>query len=618
MNRDTPKAPAVRARQIYQATTIVALALFSLPAAAQQEPTRVYFQDMAQPAGIAFTLNNAAQGQKHLPETMTGGIAVIDYNQDGKPDLFFVNGAAIPSLRKTGPEYSDRLYRNDGNWKFTDVTAAANLTGSGYGMGAAVGDFDNDGFPDLFVAGVRQSKLYRNQGDSTFDDVTNQAGMAASGPEWAVAAAWLDYDSDGALDLFVVNYLQWDPATERFCGHPEKTFRTYCHPSEYQGLPNRLYRNNADGTFEDVSQESGIAAHVGKGMSAAVADYNNDGHPDIFVANDAIPNFLFQNQGDGTFQEVAAEAGVAFNDDGRALSSMGAEFRDLDNDGRPDIFVTALANETFPWFRNLDNQFFEDATYRSGIGRASLPYSGWGAGAYDFNNDGWKDLFIAAGDVQDNTEVFSSQTSRQANRILLNQQDGSFWDASASAGKDFQGRIAPGRGLRRFRRRRQNRHRRKPPQRTRRATAKHNPIQPPLDRLPPRRNKQQPGRDRSKNPPDNRVGQTAMESSSPGGRLRKRKRQGNSLRTRRRSQRKRGTNPMAKRRSPNPGKPANQPGLANQRAHPAIATPNTPLTARLALQCLSRDSRMPRPAFRILQAVIDLSQKRMRAAVPRI
>ena len=437
MPTSSPKATTARTAHACETTAIAALTLLSL-AAAPPDPVPVSFQDIARQAGIEFTLSNAASGQKHLPETMTGGIAVIDYNRDGKPDLFFVNGAAIPSLKKSGPEHSNRLYRNDGGNQFTDVSASAQLIGSGYDIGAATGDFDNDGFQDLFVAGVHRSTLYRNQGDGTFADVTQAAGMAPGGTEWSVAAAWLDYDNDGWLDLFVVNYVQWDPQNEPFCGHPEQKYRTYCHPREYQGLPSRLYRNKGDGSFQDVSRQSGIAAHVGKGMSAAVADYNNDGHPDIFVANDAIPNFLFQNQGDGTFKEVAAQAGVAFNDDGRALSSMGADFRDIDNDGRPDLFVTALANETFPWFRNLDHQFFQDATYRSGIGRASLPYSGWGAGAYDFNNDGWKDLFVAAGDVQDNTEVFSSQTSRQPNRMLLNRGDGVFLDASASAGKDFQ------------------------------------------------------------------------------------------------------------------------------------------------------------------------------------
>ena len=419
-------------------TAILSCKILLMAYAAPSDLVSVPFQDIARRAGIDFILRNSAAGRKHLPETMTGGIAVFDYNHDGKPDIFFVNGAAIPSLKKPSPEYGNRLYRNDGGSQFTDVTATAQLIGSGYDMGAATGDFDNDGFPDLFVAGVHRNTLYRNQGDGRFADVTKAAGVASGEKEWAVAAAWLDYDNDGWLDLFVVNYVQWDPASEPFCGHPDKKYRTYCHPREYQGLSNRLYRNRGDGTFQDVSQKSGIAAHAGKGMSAAVADYNNDGHPDIFVANDAVPNFLFQNQGDGSFQEVAAQAGVAFNDDGRALSSMGTDFRDLDNDGKPDIFVTALANETFPWFRNLDNRFFEDATYRSGIGRASLPYSGWGAGAYDFNNDGWKDLFVAAGDVQDNTEVFSSQTSRQANRVLLNRGDGAFLDASGSAGKDFQ------------------------------------------------------------------------------------------------------------------------------------------------------------------------------------
>jgi hypothetical protein len=419
-------------------TAALGLVALSSPAATRVEPGAVTFQEIAAQAGVGFVLRNGALGQKHLPETMAGGIAVFDYNRDGRPDLFFVNGAEMPSLNKPGPEYQNRLYRNEGGGKFSDTTAAAGVGGAGYGIGAATGDFDNDGFPDLFVAGVYRNTLYRNQGDGTFADVTQPAGLAAGGKEWAVAAAWLDYDSDGWLDLFVVNYVQWDPGREPFCGHHERDYRVYCHPRLYEGLPNRLYRNNGDGTFRDVSEASGIAAHVGKGMGAAVADYDGDGRTDIFVANDTVPNFLFRNRGGGRFDEAAIQAGVAFNDNGRAVSSMGADFRDLDNDGRPDIFVTALANQTFPWFRNLDNQFFEDITYRSGIAKASLDWSGWGTGAYDFNNDGWKDLFVAAGDVQDNAEVFSSLSSQQPNRLFLNRRDGSFLDGSAAAGPDFQ------------------------------------------------------------------------------------------------------------------------------------------------------------------------------------
>jgi hypothetical protein len=375
-----------------------------------------WFEDRSARSGISFILHNSPTPEKHQIETMPGGVAVLDYDNDGRPDLFFANGAEQPSLRKTGSEWYNRLYRNRGDFTFEDVTEKAGLRGEGFSIAAAAADFDNDGFPDLFVAGVNRNFLYRNRGDGTFEDVTAKAGVANQGL-WAVSAGWFDYDNDGRLDLFVVNYVKWDPAKEPFCGEPGK-YRTYCHPKYYEGLANTLYRNNADGTFTDVSERSGIARHVGKGMGVAFADYDGDGRVDVFVANDTVPNSLFHNEGDGTFREAGFLAGVAMNEDGRALSSMGADFRDVDNDGRPDLFVTALTNETFPLYRNLGKGIFADATYRTKIGAATLALSGWGAGAYDFDNDGRKDLFAACGDVQDNTEVYSSRKSRQSNLVL--------------------------------------------------------------------------------------------------------------------------------------------------------------------------------------------------------
>jgi len=391
----------------------------------------VNFEDVADRAGIQFTLQNSPTPEKHQIETMVSGVAVFDYNNDGKPDIFFVNGASVPGLVKTGPEFHNALYRNNGDGTFTDVTRQAGLSGIGYSMGVAVADFDNDGWEDLFVAGVNRNILYRNRGDGTFEDLTAKAGIKSN--MWSIAAGWFDYDNDGLLDLFVVNYVKWDPGKERFCGDPDRNIRTYCHPQFYEGLPDTLYHNNGDGTFTDVSESSGIAAHIGKGMGVAFADYDHDGRPDVFVANDTVPNFLFHNEGGGKFREVALEAGVALNDNGKAISSMGADFRDYDNDGREDLFVTALAGETFPLFRNLGRGGFDDVTHRTLVGRASVRWNGWSNGMVDFNNDGFKDLFVACGDVQTN-----AQNSQQRNLLFVNQRDGTFADFSGEAGNGFQ------------------------------------------------------------------------------------------------------------------------------------------------------------------------------------
>ncbi|MGH9721655.1 MAG: CRTAC1 family protein [Bryobacteraceae bacterium] len=389
------------------------------------------FDDIAARAGLTFVLRNAATPEKHQIETMVGGVAVLDYDSDGRPDIFFTNGARQPDLKKVDASWWNRLYRNKGDGTFEDVTAKAGVSGEGFSIGAAAADFDNDGRTDLLVTGVDRNILYRNRGDGTFEDVTRKAGIHAE--PWSVAAGWFDFDGDGWLDLFVANYVKWDPAKEPFCGDPKGAFRTYCHPKFYEGLPNTLYRNNGDGTFRDVSAESGIARHTGKGMGVAFADYDADGDLDVFVANDTTPSFLFRNEGNGRFTEVGLTAGIAFNDDGRALSSMGVDFRDVDGDGRPDLFVTALANETFPFYRNLGRGLFADVTYPTRVGVATLPLSGWGAGIYDFDNDGRKDFFAANGDVNDNTEVFSSGRSRQPNLLLLQNAAGKFETVSVGS-----------------------------------------------------------------------------------------------------------------------------------------------------------------------------------------
>jgi hypothetical protein len=401
----------------YAAATLVALSAVAAGAS--------WFEDATPRSGLAFTLLNSATPEKHQIESMPGGVAVLDYDNDGRPDLFFANGAKQPSLEKSDSSFYNRLYRNRGDGTFEDVTEKAGVRGAGYSVAAATADYDNDGFADLFVAGVNRNLLYRNRGDGTFEDVTGRAGVSNPG-RWAVSAGWFDYDNDGRLDLMVVNYVKWDPAKEPFCGDARAGYRSYCHPKYYEGLPNNLYRNNGDGTFTDVSERAGIARHTGKGMGVAFADYDGDGAMDMFVANDTVPNFLFHNEGNGTFREVAFHAGVAMNDDGRALSSMGVDFRDLDNDGRPDLFVTALTNETFPLYRNLGKGLFADVTYPTRIGTTTMPLSGWSAGAYDFDNDGRKDLFAACGDVQDNTEKISNRKSRQPNLLLFDRGEGKY------------------------------------------------------------------------------------------------------------------------------------------------------------------------------------------------
>ncbi|MGQ9917660.1 MAG: CRTAC1 family protein [Bryobacteraceae bacterium] len=398
------------------AATAILTVFAALQAAWQAPAAPEPFEELA--GIVPFVLRNDATPEKHQIETMPGGVAVFDYDNDGLPDLYFLNGAPQPSLVKSGPEWWNRLYRNLGGWRFEDVTEKAGLAGEGYGMGVAAGDYDNDGWTDLLVTSVGFSRLYRNRGDGTFEDVTEKAGIPAT--RWPISAGWFDMDNDGDLDLFIVNYCVWDPKTEPFCGDKRAGYRTYCHPKYYEGLPNTLLRNNGDGTFTDISKSSGISQKIGKGMSVVFADYNNDGRMDVLVTNDTVPNFLFRNDGNGRFTEVGFTSGIAIADDGKILSTMGAEFRDIDNDGWPDIFVTALANETFPLFRNLGNGVFQDITYRSRIGAASLPHSGWSLGVADFDLDGWKDIFTANGDVQDNTELFSSRASKQQNQLFLN------------------------------------------------------------------------------------------------------------------------------------------------------------------------------------------------------
>ncbi|MDA2938573.1 CRTAC1 family protein [Acidobacteria bacterium AH-259-A15] len=398
--------------------------------------TAVRFRNVARIAGLDFILENHPTPEKHMIETMPGGVAAFDYNGDGLTDIYFTNGAAIPSLEKESPKYFNRLYRNEGGMKFANVTEEAGVAGAGYSMGAAAGDYDNDGDVDLFVAGVYRNILYRNTGKGRFEDVTAKAGITS--PMWSVAAGWFDFDNDGWLDLFVVNYAEWTLAFDRFCGDRARNVRVYCHPKYFQGLPNTLYRNRGDGTFEDVSEQAGVLQHVGRGMSFAFADYDQDGFVDAFVTNDNLPNFLFRNRGDGTFEEIGLLTGTALLDHGKPVASMGVDFRDYDNDGLPDINVTALTGETFPLFHNEGKGFFRDATYSSRLGILSARWSGWSNGLFDFNNNGWKDLFTANSHVNDRIEHFEATKYKQANSLFANLADGTFQDVSTDVGEGFQ------------------------------------------------------------------------------------------------------------------------------------------------------------------------------------
>ncbi|HEY2467194.1 MAG TPA: CRTAC1 family protein [Terracidiphilus sp.] len=398
------------------------------------EPGPITLENVARQSGVTFVLDNSATPHRFQPETAIAGVAIFDYNNDGLMDLFFVNGAHLPDMDKRRLQYWNRLYRNNGDGTFTDVTEKAGIQGKGFGMGVAAADYDNDGWVDLFVTGVDECQLFHNNGDGTFTDVTAKAGFGETHWKWATSAGWFDYDNDGLLDLFVTNYVKWSAATEPFC--KVGSVATYCSPDVFAGEPNMLFHNNGDGTFTDVSEKSGIGKYIGKGMGVAFADFNGDGYADIFVSNDTYRNFLFRNNGNGTFDEVGLEMGVAYNQFGKSIAGMGTDFRDIDNDGRPDIFVVGMAADTFPIFRNTGRDF-EDITSESGIAAATVRLTGWGAGIADFDNDGLKDLFVACASILDNSEEVSQLPSKLPNRVFRNTGHNRFVDVSAQAGSSF-------------------------------------------------------------------------------------------------------------------------------------------------------------------------------------
>ena len=365
---------------------------------------------------------------------MCGGVAAIDYNNDGLMDLFFTNGAKLPELEKTSPAYYNCLLHNNGDGTFEDVTAKAGVTGAGLGycFGVAVADYDNDGHEDLFICNAGRNALFHNNGDGTFTDVTAGSGLEHK-PEnvLSVGAAWFDYDNDGLLDLIVTNYTTWTPQTDKQC-FKDATHEEFCSPTIYKSIESRLYRNLGHGRFEDVTDASAIGKALGKGMGISIADFSGNGLMDIFIANDTEPNFLFVNQGNGTFKESGLEYGVAFNDEGDIVSGMGSDAKDFDNDGWVDIIYNDLAGQVFGILKNEGGRSFSAVTWSTKLGPLTRNLSGWSIGFIDYNNDGWKDVYSANGDVDTMTE-----SSRQQDTMFENEGGKTFIDVTEKMGPDF-------------------------------------------------------------------------------------------------------------------------------------------------------------------------------------
>jgi hypothetical protein len=414
-------------------TVLFGIRLVAFVSAAQQEHS-VRFTNIAAEAKINFKHENGATPQKYMPETMAGGSIILDYNNDGWPDIFFVNGGSFADKQRAAAA-RHRLYRNNKDGTFTDVTAQTGIGVAGFGMGACSADYDNDGWPDVFITGVGANKLYHNNGNGTFADVTQKAGVSSQ--LWSASCAFGDIDNDGDVDLYVTNYVDFSVNNNKYCVYSGET-RVYCHPNVYNGVPDILYSNNGDGTFKDVSRAAGIYRPDGKGLGVVFGDYDGDGWLDIYVANDSTPNFLFHNKGKGVFEEVGLRAGVAVGIDGQALAGMGTDMGDVDGDGLLDIIVTNLDRQTHNLYRNLGKGLFADITFESGVGEATLPFVGFGALFFDYDNDKDLDLAIVNGDVIDNINLFRDSTSyEQRNLLLQNDGKGKFKDVGPASGPGF-------------------------------------------------------------------------------------------------------------------------------------------------------------------------------------
>ena len=416
-----------------------------------QPPTTVLgkFVDVTSALGVQFQHAASHTSKKYLVETMGSGVALFDYDNDGRLDLFLVNGAEIddPSAagaipQKTGPKYWNRLYHQKSDGSFEDVTEKAGLQGVGYGMGVAVGDYDNDGYEDLFVTAYGGNRLYHNNGDGTFTDVTEKAGVAGSG--WSTSAAWVDLDGDGLLDLIVLRYLQWN-FEDVWCGERKEGYRSYCHPDQFQAVSPLVYHNDGNGHFTEITKQAGFAK-PGKGLGVAIGDFNHDGRVDVFVANDSTPEFLYQNKGDGAFEDVGLFAQVALDGEGHTYAGMGVEFSDYDNDGWPDLVVSDLAYQMYALYHNNGDGTFDYATDRSGLGSMTRLHSGWGLALLDYDNDGWKDLLVAQAHVMDTIEVTFPQLRYREPMLLARNTGHGFLDVSAGSGSVF-GQPWVGRGM---------------------------------------------------------------------------------------------------------------------------------------------------------------------------
>ncbi len=429
----------------------------ALPAPQENQPSAAQdstggagkFIDITASSGVRFVARASHTAKKYLPETMGSGVALFDYDNDGRLDIFFVNGAPLSDPtppgtipKKTGPEFWNRLYHQNPDGTFEDVTEKAGLQGVGYDMGVAVGDYDNDGYQDLYVTGLGGNRLYHNNGDGTFTDVTEPSGTGGGG--WSTSAVWVDLDNDGLLDLVVLRYLKWD-FSDIWCGEHRPGYRAYCHPNLFPRIEPLVYHNEGNGRFTEIAAKIGMKA--GKGLGVSLADYDRDGHIDFFVSNDSMPEFLYHNNGNGTFTEDGLLGGVAVDGMGNTFAGMGTDFQDYNNDGWPDLIVTDLAMQKYTLYENNRDGTFNDATSLSGIGETSLLHSGWGVCFLDYDNDGLKDLIIVQGHVIDNIHLqFPDLHYQEPMMLLHNIGSGKFVEVSQASGEVFHQRWA-GRGL---------------------------------------------------------------------------------------------------------------------------------------------------------------------------
>ena len=411
----------------------ISLLLLLISSAASTDPIK--FRSVTKEAGIHFKHHDGGRGQRYFIEPLGAGAAFLDYNNDGLQDIYLVNGAELSPLTERQSDGSEpprnALYRNNGDGTFTDVAIAAGVADTGYGMGCAVGDYDNDGFPDLYVTNFGANVFFRNNGDGTFTDVTTQTGTGDT--RWGTSCAFIDYDNNGFLDLYVTNYVKYAIESDQVC--MDKGVRVYCDPRLYEGELDILYHNNGDGTFTDMTESAGFSGATGRGLAIAWGDYDDDGDMDVYIANDADQNFLYRNNGDGTFTDVSLTAGVGFSEDGDAENGMGADFGDYDNNGYLDLVVTNFQDQTNTLYHNEGGGLFSDVSYASKIGTMSLPYLAWGVSFCDYDNDGYQDLFIANGHLHENVQAFNPiGFYEQPNLLFRNNRDGTFDEVGTDSG----------------------------------------------------------------------------------------------------------------------------------------------------------------------------------------